>query len=44
MDRMFQEYTDILYKCRCGHSVAIAKNVKKLFVVIVEDMFLEIKR
>ena len=30
MDRMFKTYTDNSYKCRCGHSVAIAKNCEKI--------------
>lgn len=30
MDIMFQTYTDNSYKCRCGHTVAIAKNCEKI--------------
>lgn len=30
MDRMFKTYTDNSYKCRCGHTVTIAKNCEKV--------------
>lgn len=29
MDRMFQEYTDNTYKCKCGHSVFVSNKEKK---------------
>ena len=34
MDRMFKTYTDNTYKCRCGHSIAIAKNCEKVYMFI----------
>ena len=30
MDRMFKTYTDNSYKCRCGHSITIAKSCEKV--------------
>ena len=30
MDRMFNTYTQNTYKCKCGHSVVIAKYVDKI--------------